>query len=111
MSFRSGSTTARLPCTHFGSIGFSHGALIGSPHTRMRHPPSRRTRRLCRPIHPRTRRLTCHAALSRTSTNTRFPSAANSRHTQSRYPSVVALTGRPSQNRSIIPPVSSRSTP
>ena len=24
MSFRSGSTTARLPWTHFGSIGFSH---------------------------------------------------------------------------------------
>jgi hypothetical protein len=100
----------RLPWTHFGSIGFSHGALIGSPHTRMRHPPRRRTRRLCRSTHRRTRLLTCQAALSQTRTNTRFRSAASFPHTHPRYSSVVALTGRPSANRSIIPPVSVRST-
>jgi hypothetical protein len=103
---------ARLPWTHLGSIGLSHGALTGNPHTRIRHPtPARRTRRLWASIHRRTRPLTCHAALSHTRTNTRFPSAPSTSHTHPRNASVVALTGRPSQNRSIIPPVSVRNTP
>ena len=109
VSFRSGSTIARLPCIHFGSIGFRHGALTGSPHTRIRHPFfSRATRRLCRAIHARTRWLTCQAALSPTRTNTFFPSAANSPHAQAKNSSVTWPTGRPSTNRTIIRPVSRR---
>ena len=46
---------ARLPCSHFGSIGFSHGALTGSPHTRILQPPSCLARRLCSPIQRLTR--------------------------------------------------------
>src|SRR4051794_31519999 len=91
---------ARLPCSHFGSIGFSHGALTGSPHTRILQPPSRFTLRLCSPIQRLTRLLTCQAALSQTSTNTRLPSLANSSHSQPRKSSVTELTGLPSTNRS-----------
>ena len=109
VSVRSGSTIARFPCIHFGSIGFSHGALTGRPHTRIRHPDfSRRTRRLCPAIQARTRLLTCQAALSQTRTNTRLPSAANCSHAQARKSSVTWLTGRPSTNRTIIRPVSRR---
>src|SRR5262245_13324985 len=57
---------ARLSCSHLGSIGFSHGALTGSPHTRILQPPCRLTLRLCAPIQRRTRMLTCQAALSQT---------------------------------------------
>ena len=103
---------ARLPCIHFGSIGFSHGALTGSPHTRIRHPAlARLTRRLWASIHRRTRLLTCQAALSQTSTNTVFPSPASVRHTHPRKSSVTGLTGRPSTNRRSMPPVSWRKTP
>lgn len=44
VSRRAGSTTARFPCTHFGSMGFNHGALTGNWHAMMRTPrPSRLT--------------------------------------------------------------------
>ncbi len=83
--------------------------MTGNPHTRTRHPAfARRTRRLWDSIHRRTRLLTCHAALSRTGTNTFFPSPANTPHARPRKSSVTWLTGRPSTNRSIIPPVSWR---
>jgi hypothetical protein len=98
----------------FDLIDRGHGTygVTGRPHTRMRHPVFvRRTRRLCRSTHARTRLLTCQAALSHTRTNTFFPSPASCSHTHPRNSSVVALTGRPSQNRSIIPPVSARRTP
>ena len=41
VSLRSGSTTARLPCAHLGSIGLSHGLLLGKRQTRRRQPPLR----------------------------------------------------------------------
>lgn len=52
------------------SIGFRFRVFIGGPHTRIRHPgPARRTRW-----------LTCHAALSQTSTNILFLLPANTPH-------------------------------
>jgi hypothetical protein len=38
VSLRAGSTTARLPCTHLGSIAFSHGLRLGSRQTSSRQP-------------------------------------------------------------------------
>jgi hypothetical protein len=38
LSFRVGSTTCFLPWTHFGSIAFSPGLLVGSRQTRIRRP-------------------------------------------------------------------------
>src|SRR3954447_13278158 len=69
VNVRSGSTIARLPCNQRGSIGLSQGLFTGSRHTRIRTPPARFTVRLCAPIHARTARLTCQAALSHTSTH------------------------------------------
>src|SRR5437763_1183097 len=102
---------ARLPCSHLGSIGFSHGALTGRPHTLILQPPSRFTLRLCCPIQRLTRLLTCQDALSQTSTNTRLPSLANLPHSQARKSSVTWLTGLPSTKRKSIAPVSARSSP
>src|SRR4051794_24631648 len=83
---------ARLPWAHLGSIGLSHGALTGSPHTRMRHPVlARRTRRLCRSTHSRTRLLTCQAALSQTGTTPFSPPPASCARPRPRNSSVVAL--------------------
>src|SRR5262249_56929037 len=99
-----GSTIAFLPCAHFGSIGFSHGALIGRGQTRIRTPPSCFTRRLCALIHARTRWLTCHEALSHTNNSAFFPSACRHAQTQAKKSSVTWLTGRPATKRSSIPP-------
>src|SRR3954465_12447137 len=77
VNVRSGSTIARLPCSHRGSIGLSQGLFTGKRHTRIRTPPVRFTVRLCVLIHPCTAWLTCQVALSHTSTHTRLPSFAN----------------------------------
>src|SRR5215212_3858202 len=84
VNVRSGSTIARLPCNQRGSIGLSQGLFTGSRHTTIRTPPVRFTVRLCAPIHARTARLTCQAALSHTSTHTRLPSAASRSAPQAR---------------------------
>src|SRR3982751_2533241 len=76
------------------------GAFTGNRHTRIRTPPVRFTVRLCAPIHARTARLTCQAALSHTSTHTRLPSAASRSAPQARKSVVTRLTGRPSTKRS-----------
>ena len=67
---------ARLPCTHFGSMRLSQGLLIGKGHTTTRQPPACLTRRLCALSHARTAWLTCHEALSHTSSSAVFPAAA-----------------------------------
>src|SRR4051794_39987235 len=77
VNVRSGSTIARLPCSHRGSIGLSQGLFTGKRHTRIRTPPVRFTVRLCVLIHPCTAWLTGQVALSHTSTHTRLPSFAN----------------------------------
>jgi hypothetical protein len=60
---RTGSETARFPCTHFGSIGFNHGLLLGQRHMIKRQPPPCLTVRLCVRIPWRTSWLMCHEAL------------------------------------------------
>src|ERR671922_141462 len=60
---RSGSATARLAWTHFGSIRFSHGLLTGNWQTRIRTPPSRLACRLWARTHERTSLLRCQLAL------------------------------------------------
>src|SRR3954467_6235437 len=95
VNVRSGSTIARLPCNQRGSMGLSQGLFTGSRHTRIRTPPVRFTVRLCAPIHARTARLTCQAALSHTSTHTRLPSAPSRAAPQARKAGVTRLTGRP----------------
>jgi hypothetical protein len=62
-------------------------------------------------IQARTRWLACQLALSQTSSKARLPSLANCWHAQARNSSVTWLTGRPWTNRSIIAPVSPRSSP
>src|SRR3954453_2864176 len=100
VNVRSGSTIARLPCSHRGSIGLSQGLFTGKRHTRIRTPPVRFTVRLCVLIHPCTAWLTCQAALSHTSTHTRLPSWASWWAPQVRNSIVTRLTGRPSTKRS-----------
>ena len=85
-----------------GSIGFSHGLLLGRRQTRSRQPPSRLTRRLWAAIQARTSRLTCQGALSQIRSRTRTPSAASRPATQARKAQVTPLTGRPATNRSSI---------
>src|SRR5260221_10744082 len=63
VSSPSGSTTARLPWTHLGSIGLSQGLLVGKKHGRIRTPlPSALTWALCSRIQVRTSLLTCQEA-------------------------------------------------
>src|SRR5206468_4038211 len=111
VNVRSGSAIARLPCNQRGSIGLSHGLFTGKRHTRIRTPPVRFTARLCAPIHARTARLTCQAALSHTSTHTRVPSAASRSAPQARKAVVTRLTGRPSTKRSSTRSWSVRNSP
>jgi len=93
---RSGSATARLAWTHFGSIRFSHGLLTGNWQIRIRTPPSRLARRLWARTHERTSLLTCQLALSHTNSNAFLPSAFSNSPTQVRKAVVTGLTGRPS---------------
>src|SRR5437870_5687432 len=85
-----GSTIARLPCAHFGSIELSQGLLLGSQQGTICTPasPFRREANaswLCWRSQSRTARLTCQGALSHTITNTLLPSSANRTHNHSRY--------------------------
>lgn len=100
MSLRAGSTTARWPCTHLGSIAFRHGLRLGSRQTSRRQPwPATLTVRLCCRSQARTSWLMCQEALSPTSARTRTPSAASGSATQARKAQVTGLTGRPSTKR------------
>src|SRR2546425_11904174 len=88
-SLRSDSATARLPCTHFGSMLLSQGLLVGSQQGIIWVPalPSRlavSTQRLCSRSQLHTCRLTCQEALSQMSTSTALPSAARRLHTHSK---------------------------
>ena len=71
-STRAGSTTARFPCTHLGSIGLSQGLLLGNRQTMRRQPPSCLAWRLWAVIHSCTAWLTCQEALSQMSTRGPF---------------------------------------
>src|SRR5215510_16039688 len=73
---RTGSETARFPCTHFGSMGFNQGLLLGNRHMIKRQPPLCLTVLLCERIHWRTSWLICHEALSQMSTSARLHWAA-----------------------------------
>jgi hypothetical protein len=109
---RAGSTTARFPWTHFGSIGLSHGALTGNGQVMMRTPrPSCLTCRLCSRIQLLTALLMCHDALSHTSSKAVFPRAARRVQQSARNSVVMALTGRPSTKRSQSSSVDGRSRP
>ncbi len=64
----------RLPCTHLGSIGFSHGLCLGSRQLMILTPrPLFLTPRLCVPIQLRSSLLTCQGALSQIKTKTFLP--------------------------------------
>ena len=65
VSLRSGSVTARLPCAQRGSIGLSHGLLLGERQISRRQPPSRLTRRLWSLTQPWTSRLTMPSGIVR----------------------------------------------
>src|SRR2546428_9445241 len=102
---------ARLPCTHFGSMRFSQGLLLGKGHTTTRQPPCCLTPRLCALSHARTAWLTCHEALSHTISSAAFPSAANRFVSHPSNCVVTALTERPSPKRRSMPCVSVRHSP
>src|SRR6476619_2286705 len=90
-----------LPWTHFGSIGLSHGLLIGSGQTTIRTEAfSALTWRLWVAIQPLTSRLMCQEALSQTRSNAVFPAAASFAQHQARKGVVTPLMGRPSTKRS-----------
>src|SRR5215211_8815413 len=73
----SGSTTLRLPCTHLGSMAFSHGLCFGRRQLAILTPqPLFLTSRLCFPSHLLTWRLMCQEALSQMRTNTFLPAAS-----------------------------------
>jgi len=103
VSLRAGSTTARLPWTHLGSIGLSHGLRLGSRQIRRRQPwPVRLTSRLCLLTQSCTSRLMCQEALSQISAKTRTPSAASCSAAQARKAQVSGLIGRPLTKRSSV---------
>src|SRR2546423_6036556 len=73
-----GPTTARLPCTHLGSIGLSQGLFVGKKQGRMRTPlPWAFTWALCWRIQVRTSLLTCQEALSQMSNQAVLPWACS----------------------------------
>jgi len=83
-----------------GTIGLSHGLLIGSGHAMIRTAASPAlTRRLWAAIQIRTSRLTCQEALSQTSSSAVFPAAASLAQHQARYWVVTPLIGRPATKR------------
>src|SRR5205823_14176955 len=70
LSSLSASDTARLPWTHFGSMGLSHGLLLGNWQTTTRTPTAPCfTCRLCWRIQCRTAGLRCQEALSQINSN------------------------------------------
>jgi hypothetical protein len=93
-STRAGSTTARFPCTHLGSIGLRQGFLLGNRQTRTRQPPSCLAWRLWAMIHSCTSWLTCQEALSQMRTRARFPWAVKYVASHARKAQVTPLTGR-----------------
>jgi len=94
-------TARRLPWTHLGSMGLSQGLLTGRRQATIRTPaPARLTARLWSCSQARTAWLTCHAALSQTSSSAVTPRAASLSQHQARNRVVSAPTGRPSTKRS-----------
>ena len=100
-SRRVGSTMARLPWIHLGSMGLSHGLLIGNWHTSSRTPiPFCLTVWLCARIQDRTSLLICHDALSQIRSQTGTCCCVKRVQHHSRNWMVMALTGRRSTKRS-----------
>src|SRR5262245_2681676 len=98
---RAGSATRRLPCVHFGSIGLSHGLLVGNGHPTIRTAAAPAlTAALWAAIQVRTSWLMCQEALSQTSSRAVFPASASATQHQARYWVVTPLRGRPSTKRS-----------
>jgi hypothetical protein len=100
VSTRGGSTTARLPCPHVGSMGFSQGLVLGSRHATRRPPrPCCLLWRLGRRRQVRTSWLWCHAALSHTTSSACVPRAPKRSLPQASDWVVRPLTGCPVANR------------
>src|SRR5215211_6039349 len=75
----SGSTTLRLPCTHLGSMAFSHGLCFGRRQLTILTPsPLSLTRRLCFPSQRLTSLETCQLALSQIRSRTFLPIPSSS---------------------------------
>jgi len=96
-----GSTTARLPCTHLGSMGLSQGLCVGRNKGRIRTPlPEAFTRHGCVPG-SRCARAYYNARrhYREISNQARFPWASSSVQQPARNCVVMSLTGRPSTKR------------
>src|SRR4029453_9727112 len=98
-STRAGSTTARFPCTHLGSIGLSQGLLLGNRQTMRRQPLSCLALRLWAVIHSCTAWLTCQEAFSQMRKRARLPWAVKYPASHARKAQVTTLTGRPRTTR------------
>jgi hypothetical protein len=96
---RAGSTTARFPCTHLGSIGLSQGLLLGTRQTMRRQPRSCLAWRLWAVIQSCTAWLTCQEALAQMSKRARLPWAVKYTASHASKAQVTTLTGRPRTTR------------
>jgi hypothetical protein len=96
---RAGSTTARCPCPHLGSIGLSQGLLRGHRQTMKRQPPSCLALRLWALIYSCAAWLPCQEALSHMSKRARLPWAAKDTASHARKVQVTTRTPRPSTKR------------
>src|SRR5581483_12364006 len=87
-----GSTTARLPCTHLGSMGLSQGLCLGRNSGRIRTPlPLLLTCWLCSLIQVRTILLECQEALSQINSQAVLPWASSAVQHQAKNCVVMAL--------------------
>src|SRR3982751_5963556 len=87
--------------THLGSIALSHGLFLGKKQGTMGTPqPLSLTSRLWTAIQSLTNLLLCQEALSQTNSRAFLPEASSCWQLHSRNCVVMALTGRPSTNRS-----------
>src|SRR5512132_210147 len=94
---------------HCGSMGLSHGLLVGNRDGTIRTPrPLALTRRLWAPIQPLTSRLLCQEALSQIRSRTSLPLRWSPWQHHPRKRVVMALTGRPSTNLSQVSSSSGR---
>src|SRR3712207_9285008 len=90
---------ALAPCTHLGSMAFSHGLCLGRRQLTILTPsPLFLTRRLCLPSHRLTSLEMCQLALSQMRSNTFLPAAWSFSAHHSRNRVVMLLTGLPSTN-------------
>src|SRR5215203_866050 len=99
---------------HLGSIGLSHGLLVGNRHGTIRTPaslPLSLTWRLWAAIQPLTRWLLCQLALSQIRSRAFLPLRWSFSQHHPRNCVVIALTGRPSTNLSQVSPIPGRYIP